>query len=114
MTDKTETTTNTLTGIIDDYREIKLGKMSQANEHTVLFISIDEGIGNASFFFDGPHEAQTFLTRALHQVGLFMEKPTPAEILKAEIYAFQKVSTENEYHDTGQAIELLERAAQLL
>ncbi len=104
-----EATFKTLIGIIDDHNSIKLKTITMPGESELLFIDVSDGGPGASFFFDNPHEARTFLTRALHQVGLYIEESTPAEDLKAEIYGFLKSSA-----GPDEALDLLNRATDLL
>jgi len=110
----TKPTIETKTAIIDTYRSISFKEMSHTDEPTSLFIHIEDGGPGASFFFDNPHEARTFLTRALSQVDLWINELSPAEKLKTDIYALFKKARESDYTDPGEAQELLERAAQLL
>ncbi len=106
----TDTTFKKLTGITaDDHNSIELKVLERPDEPPRLFIEVDGSIHGETFFFDNPHEARTFLTRALHQVGLYIEESTPAEDLKAEIYGYLKGSG----HPL-EAAALLTRAAHLL
>jgi len=111
-------TIETKTAIIDDYRSISYEEMSHTNEYrddpTSLFINIQDGGDGASFFFRDAHEIRTFLTRVLDQVNLWIDEPTRAEKLRAEIYAFDKLCKEKEHTDTCAAWELLNLAARLL
>ncbi len=114
----TDTTFKKLTGITaDDHNSIELEVLERPDRIPRLIIKVESSGTDRVFLFDNPHEARTFFTRALHQVGLYIEESTPAEDLQAEIFGFLKVPGEFgdvDHINTRDAVDLLRRAAHLL
>ncbi len=113
----TDTTFKKLTGITaDDHNSIELEVLERPDRIPRLIIKVESSGTDRVFLFDNPHEARTFLTRALHQVGLYIEESTPAEDLKAEIYGFLKKTEDTKTigYLIGDALDLLNRATDLL